>query len=111
MLLLAVSLLLPCLVAGFRDISIGTDTSAYAIWTFESASRNGLRPFLESYASLSAAGFNLFSWVIANWSCSFGIYLGAIELAFLLPVFIAVRHYFPNREWPGMAVVLSLIHI
>ena len=109
LLLLAVSLLLPCLVAGFRDISIGTDTSAYAIWTFESASRNGLRPFLESYASLSAAGFNLFSWVIANWSCSFGIYLGAIELAFLLPVFIAIRHYFPNREWPGMAVVYLLM--
>lgn len=38
--LVAISLLLPCILSGARDIGVGTDTRGYAIWVFQLAANS-----------------------------------------------------------------------
>ena len=108
-LLVSCGLLLPCILAGFRDVTVGTDTSAYALWTYNAASSMQLIPFMERYAAYSAPGYNLFTWALANIS-SFGFYLGAMEVFFVVPCYLAMKRFLRGGEWICMLAVYLLLY-
>ena len=110
LILAAIGLSLPCILAGIRGLDIGTDVMVYGIWTFRSALGSDLLAFLEAYSGVSPVGFNLFSWIVANLFCSFGVYLGALQLITIVPIYAASRYLFRKREWVCILCYLLLLY-
>ena len=73
--LVACALLIPSLLAGFRDNSVGTDVMVYGYYSFRGALESGLQEYLISSASYHPLGFNLFSWVMARLGGTLWFYL------------------------------------
>ena len=107
--LAAFGLVLPCLLAAYRDLSIGTDVMIYGIWTFHSASIQDIAHFMRSYSGISPLGFNLMSWTVANATHSFKCYLGVIQGLTVVPTYLALRSVFRGREWIGMLAYYCLL--
>lgn len=106
--LIAAALFLPCLFAGVRDDTVGTDVLTYGIWTFRAAEAQSLASFMQSYATISAPGFNLLSWFLAR-SGSFELYLGAIQALTVCPIYLYARHRYPGCTWVAMAAYMLLL--
>lgn len=107
--LVILGLALPCFLAAFRDLSIGTDVMQYGIWTFQAASNQSLSTFMRSYQDISPLGFNLMSWAVANTTHSFEMYLGVIQGLTVIPTYLALRSVFRGREWVGMIAYYCLL--
>lgn len=99
----------PCFFAGVRDVGVGTDVMTYGVWTYRAASTHGLSEFLEAYSSISAFGFNFFSWLIAQLH-SFEVYLGAIQALTVCPIYLFVKKQYPHSSWAGMLVYMLLLY-
>lgn len=106
--LFGLALFVPCLFAGARDATIGTDVMTYGYWTFKSATRSSLLPFLSSYADISAFGFNLISWIIAR-AGSFPLYLGTLQALVVVPLCAYSKKLFPQSSWIAMALYMLLL--
>lgn len=106
--LVVAALFVPCFFAGVRDETVGTDVMTYGIWTFRAAQAQGLVPFMQSYATISAPGFNVLSWIMAR-TGSFELYLGAIQALTVCPVYLYVRHRYSGYTWVAMAAYMLLL--
>lgn len=94
------SLLIPCLIAGIRDINVGTDTSRYMIGLFRAARRSEsfdiflTRFIYHEYINQRVAtfeyGFLLFLYYSEKLFKSFQIFLFLSEFFILLPIYIGV---------------------
>lgn len=107
-LLFCCAMLVPCFFAGVRDLSIGTDVMTYGYWTFLSAKSASLLSFLNAYSSISAFGFNLFSWLIAR-TGSFELYLAMIQGLTVLPICLYAKRRYPRSSWIAVVAYMLLL--
>ena len=106
--LMTMALIVPCFFAGVRDETVGTDVLTYGIWTFRAAESQGLDAFMQSYIAISAPGFNVLSWLMAQ-TGSFELYLGAIQALTVCPLYLYARRRCPGSSWAAMAAYMLLL--
>lgn len=109
-LLYLVSVLLVCLFAGFRDLSVGTDTSSYAYDSYIVSKQSSFSFFSHSPRF---SKWPLFYRCICWWSSNlfgFAGYLFCIELVIVLPVLIACRSFLKNWMALGFAVYMIIFY-
>lgn len=86
LLLLLVAIFIPCLLAGMRDISVGTDTAGYASklmnYAMSSSSFAELRSIDRTYTEV---GYQFIVYLITRATSNFGVLLFLTELLILLP--------------------------
>ena len=84
--LLFIAAFIPCLLAGMRDISVGTDTGGYANllmkYALSSNSFSELRSIDRTYTEI---GYQLFVYLITRVTSNFGILLFLTEFLVLIP--------------------------
>ena len=111
----AVALLVPCLIAGMRDSSVGTDVLVYAEPLYQLARQSdGLAGYYSSSwwdvwrwsgPADYEPGFSVLVWLVAKAFGSLGAVLFSIQLLTVLPVFLALaRRRDRTPVWVGMAV-------
>jgi hypothetical protein len=102
------AMFVPCFFAGVRDVTIGTDVMTYGVWTYQAASQQSFLSFMKSYSTISAVGFNAFSWIVAR-TGSFALYLGAIQAMTICPLYLYVKRRYTECTWPAMAAYMLLL--
>lgn len=107
-LLAAAGLLLPCLLAGFRDETIGVDVLSYAKWMAASAQSMDLPDYMQFEAEIANPGWNLFTWVVVNVTGGLPGYLFCIEALCILPIYYGMRRMCRGWEWVGVLAWLLL---
>jgi len=102
LILLAVSLFIPCLLAGLRDLSIGTDTSGYMINVFN---RVGMTSSFHDFYNLSMIvgdvtdpGYLFIEYISKMWFNDFRVLLFITEVLIIVPIFISL--YICNKNRP-----------
>lgn len=111
----AIAILFPCLLAGLRDVSIGTDVEGYAKPLFIIAENSmALEGYLKSkylylyivkFVTDFEIGFSLIVYIVTKIFHSFIIELFVIQLFIIVPVYKSLVYFkgkFPI--WFGMAV-------
>ena len=94
--LVLLALIIPCLLAGVRDVGIGTDTKGYGIWLFELAhDSNDLASFMESALFDKRRMEPLFA-LEAYFSAvlmpnSTFLYFALVQASILVPVYFGIR--------------------
>ena len=117
----AIALLIPCLVAGLRDLSIGTDVLVYVkpMTNAAYASKNIFHFFdgywfaqwRNLYVQDYEIGFSLVVYLVSKLTHSLGAVLFVIEALMVVPIYIALarnRKNFP--VWLGMLVFYLLFY-
>lgn len=89
-----VGILIPCLLAAFRDVSIGTDTSRYILNLFNVAKKSeDLKTFFlysSWYFDIKDYGYLITTYISAKVFNSFHILLFLIELLVIVPIVISL---------------------
>lgn len=89
-----ISVLIPCILAALRDISVGTDTKGYIskLYNTASGSDNLIEFFNKAdwYYSIKDYGYLFFTYIAAKVFGSFPICLFFIEVLVVVPVFVAI---------------------
>ena len=81
--LIAIGLLIPCVFAGIRDVSVGNDTKRYLLSVFDMAKANNIKNFFNYcnwYLDINDYGYLLLSFVITKVFGSFNVLLFFIEV-------------------------------
>lgn len=103
---LIAGILLPCILAGIRDISVGSDTSGYAYNLYQTASQSStLKEYYSStfynswdrYVVDYDLGYTILTYISAHVFKSFGSLLFLTELIIMLPIVLGLiklkKHY------------------
>lgn len=112
----AIALAIPCLLAGLRDVSIGTDVRVYVEPLFEAAKASD--SILEYYSSAEFAyswavtrisdmefGFTLLGFISAKVFNSLPAFLLMIQALTIIPIYKGLRSFSKQQPvWLGMAV-------
>ncbi|WP_165174003.1 EpsG family protein [Adlercreutzia sp. ZJ242] len=107
-----IALLIPVILCGMRDASVGTDVAVYAFWMFQSACVSSFGEFLKNYASEANLLFNVLTWLSCHPFGSFALYLGAIETAVIVPFYFAARRVSKEGLWIAfLAYALFLLPV
>lgn len=106
--LIVIALTLPCLLAGFRDETIGTDILSYAKAQCEHAEKMSLTGFMVNESGTSAPLWNLMTWLSTRVTGGMAGYLFTIELFCLIPVYFACSRIMRGEEWYGVLLWLLL---
>lgn len=104
-----VAIAIPCMVAGARADSVGTDTALYGGPGFVSASESSWSEYYAAFAGWHPLGYCAYTWLIAQLFNSRFIYLASIQLLAIAPSYFAIRKYGRGCEWLGMVVYLLLL--
>lgn len=107
-LLASAGLLLPCLLAGFRDETVGVDVLTYAKWMAINAQSMNLSEFMQFEAGVANPGWNLFTWIAVNATGGLPGYLFCIEALCILPIYFGLLRICRGWEWSGLLVWLLL---
>lgn len=104
-LFVSISLLLPCILAGARDNTIGTDVLVYGDAYLNYAQRyNSLSSFMNFDYLGGEPLFKILSYISAHYFGRFGYYF-SLELACVLPVYATfVRRGWEKYSWLGMLI-------
>ena len=106
---MAIAISLPCLMAGFRAISVGTDLRLWGIYTYSAAKSMALLPFLESHADEAGFAFNILAWTGAQIGNDIVPFLSLIQLASIIPFYMGVKALYPKQVWMGMLFYLLFL--
>ncbi|WP_155974151.1 EpsG family protein [Streptococcus ruminantium] len=109
----ALAIILPCLLAGFRANHIGTDTEVYLMPTIDAATySHSFSEYLDTtwfriWRFLSVRdferGFTIFVYITAKTLGSFWTKF-ILEMFIVVPVYIAIKKYGKYPIWIGMTV-------
>ena len=106
--LLAVIAVLPlCLVAGLRDASVGTDTSAYPLRCFYASQYYSLTGAMGACSDQEPLFVILF-WILGRLTGDFHAVLFLCEAIVLLPYILVVRKLYP-RGYPVVGFFLCFV--
>jgi hypothetical protein len=114
--LVFIALMLPCIIAGGRATSIGTDVRGYLQPMFDAAtSTNSFGEYI-NYAWSSNAwrirfvyeqeiGFTLLVWIVGKLTHNIHVVMFAIEAVTIVPFYYAIKRIVQKREiWLGMLI-------
>lgn len=107
---LAVAMSLPCLMAGFRDLSVGTDLQLWGIYTYDVAKTMPFIPFLEYHSDEAGLAFNVLAWVGAQIGDDMVPFLSLIQLVTILPFYMGLKALYPKQIWMGMLFYLLFLY-
>ncbi len=106
----AILIALPfCLVAAFRDISVGTDTSLYPWFAYRASLSNSLIGLFGNDGGTTEPLFLLAVWFVTKAFRSFSAVLFLIEALIVFPVVIALQREAPKYTWMGL-VIYGLVY-
>lgn len=97
-----------CILAGCRDVSIGTDTKLYPSTAFQYALNHDLISMLTQFSSTVEPGYKLLIYVATaifgnlNWT------LGVSQLAIAMPCMFLLGKICPQRAWMGIFVYATV---
>ncbi|MBR3263912.1 EpsG family protein [Candidatus Saccharibacteria bacterium] len=95
--LIAAGIILPCLLAAFRNVSIGTDTNGYVSGLFNIAMQtDDLGEYYDSartWYGISDFIYLTVNFLAAHLFGSFSVFLFVVELLIILPIFFALKKY------------------
>ncbi|MCI1788350.1 MAG: EpsG family protein [Actinomyces sp.] len=107
--LVLAALVLPALLAGFRDKQVGTDVMVYGYNSYTGALDSDLPGYLEGNASYHPLGFNVFSWAMSRLGGTLWFYLTSIQLFTSSFVYLALRKLRGVGLWAGMLAYYVLL--
>ena len=87
-----IRIVLPCLVAAFRDETIGTDLTVYGTYVYQGTQHVSLFHAINVYSD-NPVGFVTYAWLINLVHGSFQIYLFGIELLIILPTYLCFKYF------------------
>lgn len=93
-------ILLPCFLAAFRHISIGTDTDVYVIRLFNTAlkDKNGFIHFYQNpYSNVSEILYLFVTYVCSRISSNIGVLFFVNEALVIIPIYIALKRINKNN--------------
>lgn len=105
----SLGILLPCLIAAFRDETIGTDVTVYGIYVYRGTQHVSLFHAISAYSD-NPVGFVTYAWLINLIHGSFQIYLFGIELLIILPAYLCFKFFAKNNAWICMLVYYFLFY-
>ncbi|WP_455137101.1 EpsG family protein [Thermophilibacter sp.] len=112
--LCALAMLPFCLIAGLRDVSVGTDTSGYPLDYYQALSREPLTRVYANLSQTSAAVEPLFVivvWIATRLFGSFGAVLFVLQLLVLLPLVSTLyREVDRSSIWIGILLYGLLVY-
>lgn len=101
--------LLPlCILAGFRDLSVGTDTSGYGHFMYAQALDLSLRDYIGFYPSESL--YAVFVWVVSNVFKSEQAYFFIVQLLISACIFSAAFRASDRYAWIGILAYCLLFY-
>ncbi len=87
LLVLLIGLVVPALLAGFRDETVGVDVLAYAKWMCLTAQRLDFLSFLNFESGVASIGWNVFTRIATGLTGGLPGYLFCIEFACVILVY------------------------
>ena len=102
-------IVLPCLVAAFRDETIGTDLTVYGTYVYQGTQHVSLFHAINVYSD-NPVGFVTYAWLINLVHGSFQIYLFGIELLIILPTYLCFKYFAQKNTWICMIVYYFIFY-
>lgn len=111
--LVAIGLLLPCILAGLRDVSVGTDTGGYIHNLYQlSKSSNSLFDFFETayrWYLQSDYIYLTITYLISKSGLDFGVLLFIYECLIVFPIYLAMKKQKVDRR--GILIGLAIFYL
>ena len=97
-----VGLAVPCVLAGLRDITVGTDTGGYVLNYYKiAATSDSFGSYMDTikynYASNDLI-YSFISYVFGKSGLSFHALLFLVECLIVVPIFVAIRNYASDKK-------------
>lgn len=105
----AAALAIPCILAGARADSVGTDTALYGGPGFISAAGSSWLEYYSAFAGWHPIGYCIFTWLVAQIFNSRFVFLASIQFIALVPLYMAIRKCSKECDWLGMLVYLLVL--
>lgn len=110
--LLVISILTLCLLAGLRDVSVGTDVNIYVKPLFESAiNADSLQSYISDNNEYTENIYLLFTFICSKLTDNINVFLFIIQLLIMAPIYYAI---YLRREkapmWLSLLIYLTLIY-
>ena len=109
LILASAGIAVPCLLAAFRDKSVGTDVTVYGTIVYRDTKNIGLLEAIE-LRSENPPGFVSLAWFINLINGSFELYLFVIELLIILPAYFSISYFLKKDTWIGMLIYYFLLY-
>ena len=106
MFFILLGLIIPCVFAGIREYSVGTDVNIYVTPLYHEVLHNTIK----FWSRRHEIGYKLIVLILAHTTHSIGVILFSLQALVIFPLYFAIRKY--NKEipiWLGMVTYL-LIH-
>ena len=101
---------LPCLLAGLRSSSVGTDMVTYGEWGFVQAQTASWAQYYGTVKGWHPLGYSLFTWLVGHFTRCRLLYFGLIQALCAVPAYLSMRRVNPQGSWAGMLVYLLIIY-
>lgn len=108
MTLVAAAVMVPVVVAGIRDVTVGTDVQVYLVPMIQTAHEASLPDYLACYDGISAWGFNILVWL----TCQMGgmpLAMAAIQLLCVAPCYAEFWRQGRAHAWVGALVYCLML--
>lgn len=110
--LLIISVLILCLLAGLRDVSIGTDVNIYVKPLFENAiNAESFQSYISENNEYTENAYLVFTFICAKLTTNINVFLFIIQLLIIVPVYYAI--YLRRKEapmWLSLLIYLTLMY-
>lgn len=91
--------LLPCLVAAFRSLSIGTDVQVYINLLFQTALKsNSFSSYANLVSNVSDIGYLLLTYLCSRITSNISLLFFFLELLTILPIYIALKRVYGKNN-------------
>lgn len=116
LLFIVIALVLPCVLAGGRDVGVGSDTTGYGAPIFQIAACTG---DFSKYLSLVNAtkfdvnlGYATLTFLVARLTHSLFVYFFIVQALMLIPFYFGLRRLSGNRYlWLGFSIYYLLFYL
>lgn len=98
-----IAAMIPCILAGLRDNTIGTDTSLYGIHIYNAASQNSFMIFMKDQYTSVEPLFKLWAYIVSIPKSRF-IFFAGLEAACVIPVFVRLIQDYQKEAWIGVMI-------
>lgn len=105
-----ISLLIPCILAGYRNVNIGTDTKTYKKFFLMCNNADNL---IEYYNTCKfEKGYTLLSYIIYKTTGNFQILLFVMEILTIIPIYFGLKKYkkLEKKIWLSMFVFYTMFY-
>ena len=100
---------MPCIVAGLRANSVGTDVAAYGEAIYYQAKQTDLATYWQLNSSFAPL-FQIYSWASANLSPSISLFLAFLQFPSILFAALSCRIVLRSRAYEGLMIYMLVFY-